>query len=351
MNKKYQVFVSSTYEDLKDERLAVINILLDNNCIPVGMEQFPASGLGVMEYISKVIDDCDYYVLIIAGRYGSIDTDGVSFTEKEFDYAKSKGIPILAFYYKEPGSLLASKCETSDNGRRKLESFRLKAQKGTLARSYLSIDDLKAHVATSINKAIQDTPAPGWIRATSIQDPPYTAISDKNDHYSIENVGSFTPAGMKNISMSLFMGVDWSVNINIIVGNDYLVSIRDQNYEAIQIGYISNISFFPTTILPEQFFINTISLHIKSGDAIIWKSNDRYIIIQLVQTWDSIEKFQGRFAIYAKPNYAYTYTDEIKKLKSEIASLKTEIDNQPKIHFGTTEPSDLNNGDIYFSLE
>lgn len=38
MEKKYQVFISSTYEDLKDERLGVIASLLTANCIPVGME-------------------------------------------------------------------------------------------------------------------------------------------------------------------------------------------------------------------------------------------------------------------------------------------------------------------------
>lgn len=43
MNKKYQVFVSSTYEDLIDERKLVSNALLESNCIPAGMELFPAA--------------------------------------------------------------------------------------------------------------------------------------------------------------------------------------------------------------------------------------------------------------------------------------------------------------------
>jgi len=43
MNKKYQVFVSSTYKDLKEERMAVTHLLLKMGFIPVGMEQFPAS--------------------------------------------------------------------------------------------------------------------------------------------------------------------------------------------------------------------------------------------------------------------------------------------------------------------
>ncbi len=79
IKKKYQVFISSTYSDLIDERAAATQCLLDNNCIPVGMEQFPASDMSQMDYIKRMLDDCDYYILILGGRYGSLDRDGVGF--------------------------------------------------------------------------------------------------------------------------------------------------------------------------------------------------------------------------------------------------------------------------------
>lgn len=125
MDKKYQVFVSSTYEDLKSERSAAFSCLLDNNCIPVGMEQFPASPLSQWDYITKMIDISDYYLLIIAGRYGSIDTSvDISYTEKEFQYAKGKKIPILAFLHQNPGNIISTKSENNDYGREKLAAFR-----------------------------------------------------------------------------------------------------------------------------------------------------------------------------------------------------------------------------------
>lgn len=111
MKKKYQVFISSTYEDLKEERVAITQCLLDNNCIPVGMEQFPASNMSQMEYIEKMLDDCDYYILIIGGRYGSLDDDGVGYTEKEYNYAQQKGIPVMAFVNLHPEKLPNEKCE------------------------------------------------------------------------------------------------------------------------------------------------------------------------------------------------------------------------------------------------
>ena len=171
MDKKYQVFVSSTYEDLKSERTATFSCLLDNNCIPVGMEQFPASPLSQWEYITKMIDISDYYLLIIAGRYGSVDQDiNMSYTEKEFNYAKSKGIPILAFLHQNPGSIPASKSENSDFGREKLTSFRSTVENsGIHVNYYTDENDLKYKIGTSITKTIHDCPAIGWVRADQVE--------------------------------------------------------------------------------------------------------------------------------------------------------------------------------------
>jgi Domain of unknown function (DUF4062) len=82
---RHQVFVSSTFRDLEAERGAVYRAIRGLNCIPAGMELFPASNDEQFKFIKRVIDDCDYYVVIVAGRYGSVTTDGVSFTEMEFD--------------------------------------------------------------------------------------------------------------------------------------------------------------------------------------------------------------------------------------------------------------------------
>jgi hypothetical protein len=87
MDKRYQVFVSSTYSDLRDEREKIINELTRVGYIAAGMEQFPATDEEQLEYIQRLIDESDYYVVIVRGRYGSESEDGISFTEKECDYA------------------------------------------------------------------------------------------------------------------------------------------------------------------------------------------------------------------------------------------------------------------------
>jgi hypothetical protein len=67
-NKRYQIFVSSTQADLRNEREAIINELTKVGYIAVGMEQFPATDEEQMDFIRPVIDESDYYIVVIKGR-------------------------------------------------------------------------------------------------------------------------------------------------------------------------------------------------------------------------------------------------------------------------------------------
>jgi hypothetical protein len=83
MEKRYQVFVSSTYDDLRDERREVMQALLKTKCIPTGMELFPAANDDSLTHIKRFIAQCDYYIVIVGRRYGSLGPDDKSFTERE----------------------------------------------------------------------------------------------------------------------------------------------------------------------------------------------------------------------------------------------------------------------------
>ena len=168
MQKKYQVFISSTYVDLIEARAAATQCLLDNDCIPVGMEQFPASEMSQMEYIKKMLDNCDYYILILGGKYGSLDTDGIGFTEKEYDYAVAQKIPIMSFVYDMPEDLPNKFCETTDDLREKFKRFREKVCNGRLVKFHSDNGTLKANIVTSIHHCIKDFPAIGWVRGDTV---------------------------------------------------------------------------------------------------------------------------------------------------------------------------------------
>lgn len=167
-NVKYQVFISSTYTDLIDERRKVLDVLLMADCIPAGMEAFVATDLEQFEVIKKVIDYCDYYVLIIGKRYGSISSEtGISYTEMEYDYAISKGIPVLVFAIDESIELPENKIDTDTEKIEKLRTFRDKAMSNRMATVWRSSDELTGNLAISIMKAKTEIKRPGWQRAVS----------------------------------------------------------------------------------------------------------------------------------------------------------------------------------------
>ncbi|HII4524287.1 TPA: DUF4062 domain-containing protein [Clostridium perfringens] len=164
MEKRYQVFISSTFADLQDERKAIMESIMDLDCFPAGMEMFPANDSEQFEYIKTIIDASDYYVLIIAGRYGSLADDGKSYTEKEFDYAKEKGIPVLVFVKRDLENIPLSKTDGDEEKRKKLQSFIEKAMKNRLAKYWSDSKELKYEVHSSLSKAFKTHPRTGWVR-------------------------------------------------------------------------------------------------------------------------------------------------------------------------------------------
>lgn len=164
MNKKYQVFVSSTYKDLSEERQEVMQALLELDCIPVGMELFPAADDDQWTLIKRLIDDCDYYILIVGGRYGSLNDQGISYTQMEYEYALSQDIPIIAFLHKNPLNISVSKSENDTELKEKLEAFKDLAQK-KLCKYWESPIELGSQVSRSLVKLIKDKPRSGWIKS------------------------------------------------------------------------------------------------------------------------------------------------------------------------------------------
>lgn len=167
MDKRYQVFISSTFQDLIEERNEVVQALLELDCIPCGMEYFPASNETQWEFIKKLIDDCDYYTVIIGGKYGSVDDNGTSYTEKEYDYAISKDIPIIGFIHENPQDLPLSKSEEDQDKKIKLENFKQKVRK-KLCKFWTSPKDLGGVVSRSMIQEIKRNPRIGWIKADTV---------------------------------------------------------------------------------------------------------------------------------------------------------------------------------------
>lgn len=167
LRRRYQVFISSTYEDLKDERRLAMQALLETKCIPTGMELFPAASDEQWELIKRVIDDCDYYIVILGSRYGSLGPNRVSFTEMEFDYAVSAGKSVIGFINGDPKSRPVEKSDKTANDRKKFVGFERKL-KQRLCKRWTTPEGLSSAIKSAILNAIESDPKPGWIRSSDL---------------------------------------------------------------------------------------------------------------------------------------------------------------------------------------
>lgn len=172
MEKRYQIFISSTYTDLKEEREKVMYAVMRLNHIPAGMELFPAVDEEQFAYIKRVIDMSDYYILIIGGRYGSLSEEGLSYTEKEYDYAVLQKKKVIALLHKSPDTIPVGKSDVTDELREKLAMFRKKIETGGKLVSYWqTADELSALAMSALISTINLFPSEGWIRANTITNP------------------------------------------------------------------------------------------------------------------------------------------------------------------------------------
>jgi hypothetical protein len=170
MDKRYQVFVSSTFEDLQEERREVMQALLSLDCIPTGMELFPAADDESWELIERFIAGCDYYIVIVGGRYGSVGADGKSYTEMEYDYAVEAGLPVLAFLHGDPGTITENKTEATNEGKAALRAFRERIKAARHAKYWKFPKELPGLVALGVPSLMKIKPRVGSVRADQVAD-------------------------------------------------------------------------------------------------------------------------------------------------------------------------------------
>jgi hypothetical protein len=265
MDKRYQVFVSSTFVDLQEERREIMMALLELNCLPAGMELFPAADEDQWSYIKTVIDDSDYYVVIIGGRYGSTDSAGVSFTEKEYDYALSKGKPVIAFVHAEPENLPKNKTEKSPDAEARLEKFKAKV-KLKLCKSWTTAKELGGLFSRSLVQLQKSHPAEGWVRGRFASNA--ERLIELNSHIrqlqdEIEQIRIKAPAGAEELA---------SGSEKFTLHNDYQAADRKTKTQKLTLTWDQIIS----RIGPLMFVRASESELIKSLTDLFPDPPDRY---------------------------------------------------------------------------
>lgn len=168
LRKRLQIFVSSTYSDLRHERQAAVEAILVAGHIPAGMELFTAGDESQMEAINQWIDESDVYLLILGGRYGSIEpTSSKSYTRLEYEYALKLGKPMFACVINE--SALEQRVKamgltavegTDPAGLREFRTLVL----SKLVRFWDDSKDIKISVGETLSHFARREDLVGWVR-------------------------------------------------------------------------------------------------------------------------------------------------------------------------------------------
>ena len=118
-----------------------------------------------------MIDMSDYYILIVAGRYGSIvPEESISYTEKEYKYAVENDIPILTFLCNDLSKISACKMWKNDEEKVNIERFRNQLKEDRMVAFYSDIGDLTTKILSALSDAIKNSPRKGWVRADKVEE-------------------------------------------------------------------------------------------------------------------------------------------------------------------------------------
>lgn len=293
-NVKYQVFLSSTYTDLINERKKVLDILLMADCIPAGMESFVATDDEQFNVIKRVIDLCDYYILIIGKRYGSINQNtGISYTEMEYNYAIDKGIPVLVFAIDDSVELDSEMVENDDVKKGKLAEFKSKAMTNRLANIWKDTSDLLGKVAISIMRAKAEIKRPGWHRGSDAEKENLKKqISDLKRQLEISKVENIQDSNESHLLEKRFYGVNISLHYtekvyvftsNTIINECDITTTLDQLFKFVSLRI--------TGVKTANYFIEAISSY---KDGYYVNEQDALVVRNKYEQLGLLESFNGK---------------------------------------------------------
>jgi len=194
MRKKLQVFISSTYVDLLDERQAAVQAVLDAGHIPAGMELFKAGNRTQLETIYRWIDDSDVFMLILGDRYGSIEEEsGKSYTHLEYEYAMQSGKPVFAVILSDSFLKTKESVEVGNSKKSQVqdyqENLKYKGFKELVMSKIIRLandsKDIMLVIHTTLKEFLEEYDLIGWVRGDDTE--ANTSLLLQNNNLNNEN--------------------------------------------------------------------------------------------------------------------------------------------------------------------
>ncbi len=212
MIRKMQIFISSTYTDMLEERQATVQAVLNADHIPAGMELFKAGNESQLQTIYRWIDECDLYLLILGGRYGSIEAHSMkSYIELEYEYALNHNIPVFAVILSD--SYLhskAAKCSYEVFETNEIEKYKKFKQKvkTKIVNEVNTIDEMKLAITNSLHEFEKSEKIKGWIKySDNVITTQFERLS-KNKKEEMRKNLAYNLIGMNTSSIDFYNSVD-----------------------------------------------------------------------------------------------------------------------------------------------
>lgn len=145
------VFLSSTFEDMKEYRKAIIDRIIKRRMVPICMENWGANANKVTSVITDEVKKADIYLGIFGTRYGYVDENtNMSMTKIEYREALASNKPILVYIAKNAKDDIT----TGDNSQKMLELL-TEIEKERIVYYFNSIDQLGEQVFADLERYIK----------------------------------------------------------------------------------------------------------------------------------------------------------------------------------------------------
>ena len=156
MSEPVRVFLCSTYEDLVDERKAVLASLGELKLAHELMEYFGARPSPAIEACLAEVAKCSVLILVVGHRYGSkVRGQNVSFTEAEYREGVRLNKPCLVYMRHDDVAVLPRFFESDPEKLAALSAFRkVLNERHTVAR-FRAPDDLAEAVRSNIRETVR----------------------------------------------------------------------------------------------------------------------------------------------------------------------------------------------------
>lgn len=252
LDKRYQVFISTSGAEMQPERIILSQTLVGMGFFSWGLEQRTPLNTA---FARRQIDDCDYVVILLGSQYGEQSVSCVGYMHLEYIYAVTKQKPIIVFMHEDPASRDPSLHDTKPELQEKFKEFRqLLQQEADQVFCYRTLRDLEMAVRLNMPQMLERYPVSGWVRPQNTQ-----ALHDEIDQLKAKVAQLERDGGTREVDPFLSLP---KVSMHEVFSFEYRMhAYQDGNFKELKVQkrltWAQLLAILGSTFInptPEEFF-------------------------------------------------------------------------------------------------